>query len=187
MTLFTTTPPTRKMPMISSEEENRDDGTQGSGEVASEPVQRLLEEVTETTHRNRTPPILVAGKTGMIERDDTAAHVVDHLAVVGYHEYCSARAVDALEQIHAARSLRVEIAHRLVADEQRRAVHDGARDGDALLFAAGELVRALVQFVLQPTRRSTSGTCVLITWRDLPITSSAKATFSGRPSCSAGA
>ena len=37
-------------------EENRDDGTQGSGEVASEPVQRLLEEVTETTHRNRTPP-----------------------------------------------------------------------------------------------------------------------------------
>ena len=33
--------------------------------------------------------------------------------------------------------MRVEVARRLVADEQRRAVHDGARDGDALLFTAG--------------------------------------------------
>ena len=49
----------------------------------------------------------------------------------------------------AARRLRVEVAGRLVTHQKRRAVHDGARDGHALLFAAGQLVGALVELVLQ--------------------------------------
>ena len=83
-----------------------------------------------------------------VERDDATAHVVDHLAIVSGHEHRGARAVDALEQIHnAAGGLRIQISRGLVADEQRRPVHDGARNGDALLLAAGKLIGIAVQLV----------------------------------------
>ena len=85
-----------------------------------------------------------------VERDNATAHVVHHLAVVGGHEHGRARAVDALEQVHdAAGGLRVQVSRGLVADEQRRAVHDGAGDGHALLLAAGELVGIAVELVGQ--------------------------------------
>ena len=44
---------------------------------------------------------------------------------------------------------RIEVAGGLVAYEQRRTVHDGARDGHALLLAARQLVGTLVELVLQ--------------------------------------
>ena len=40
--------------------------------------------------------------------------------------------------------LAVEVAGRLVAEEERRVVDDRARDADALLLAAGELRRVVV-------------------------------------------
>ena len=65
-------------------------------------------------------------------------------------QHRGARAVDALEQVHdAAGGLGVEVARGLVAHQKRRAVDDGARDGDALLLAAGELVGHLVELLLQ--------------------------------------
>ena len=84
---------------------------------------------------------LVARDAAVLERDHAAAHLVDHLAVVRRHDDGRARAVDPVEQLHDPHGrVRVEVPRRLVADEQRRVVDEGARDRDALLLAAGELV-----------------------------------------------
>ena len=60
----------------------------------------------------------------------------------------------------SSRVLRVEVAGRLVGDEDGRVGDDGARDGDALLLAAGELPRVVVHAVVEaddvaaPSRRA---------------------------------
>jgi hypothetical protein len=46
---------------------------------------------------------------------------------------------------HVVRGLRIEIAGRLVREQQPRRIGDGAGDGDALLFAARQFGRAMVQ------------------------------------------
>ena len=48
---------------------------------------------------------------------------------------------------------RVEVARGLVGEEQRRVGHQRARDGDALLLAARELVRRVVEAVAEADRR----------------------------------
>ena len=54
-------------------------------------------------------------------------------------------AVHALDDLeHDAAGGEVERAGRLVAQKQRRALGDGARDGHALLLAAGELRRKVI-------------------------------------------
>ena len=45
---------------------------------------------------------------------------------------------------------RIEVAGRLVRQEQGRIPDDGAGDGDALTLSAGELVRAMTQTALEP-------------------------------------
>src|SRR5581483_7838050 len=52
-----------------------------------------------------------------------------------------AAAIDPVEELHDADGgVGIEVPRRLVADEQRRVVDERARDRDALLLAAGELV-----------------------------------------------
>ena len=58
---------------------------------------------------------------------------------------------------------------RLVADQERRMVDDGARDRDALLLAAGELVGPGAILWARPTRVSTSGTLRRIDGRRLAL------------------
>ena len=59
--------------------------------------------------------------------------------------------VEPPEQLeHLVRALRVELAGRLVEQDERRVGDDGARDGDALLLAARELARVVVQPVGEP-------------------------------------
>ena len=54
--------------------------------------------------------------------------------------------VDPVEQLHDPdRGDRVEVAARLVGEQQRRVVDEGAGDRDALLLAAGELVGVAVE------------------------------------------
>ena len=61
------------------------------------------------------------------------------------------RAVDAVEQLHDPdRGLGVEVAGRLVGQQQRRVVDERARHRDALLLAAGELVGEVVQLRREP-------------------------------------
>lgn len=45
---------------------------------------------------------------------------------------------------HRCRSAAVELPSRLVGDEHRRSIREGARDADALLLTAGQLIRALL-------------------------------------------
>ena len=53
--------------------------------------------------------------------------------------------------------MRIEVARGLVAHQKRRAVHDGARDGNTLLLATGKLVGALVELVLQANQAQNLG------------------------------
>src|SRR6476619_5467546 len=98
-----------------------------------------------------TPAPLVAGELPALERDHALAHLVDHLAIVSDHENRRAGAVDAVEELHDPDArVGVKVPGRLVADEERRMVDDGARDRDALLLAAGELVGKRAPVVRAP-------------------------------------
>src|SRR5207247_8310545 len=62
--------------------------------------------------------------------------------------------VQPLEQReHLFGGLAIEVTGRLVRHEDRRVGRDGARDGDTLLLAAGELPRKVVHAVLQADQR----------------------------------
>ena len=70
-------------------------------------------------------------------------------------------AVERLQQVEdLVARLAVEVAGRLVAEQQRRVGDDGARDADALLLAAGELARVvLARGRSSPTTASAVATC----------------------------
>ena len=62
-----------------------------------------------------------------------------------------AERIDLLEQEHdLKRTLRVEVAGRLIGDDHRRIVDERAGNGHTLLLAAGQLVRQTAALVLQP-------------------------------------
>ena len=66
--------------------------------------------------------------------------------VVGRDDDGRAGAVDPVEQLHDPdRGDRVEVSARLVGQQQRRMVDEGAGHGDALLLTAGELVGVAVE------------------------------------------
>ena len=78
--------------------------------------------------------------------DHAPAHAVDHRLVVRRDDHGRAGAVDPVEQLHDPdRRLGVEVAGRLVGQQQRRVVDERARDRDALLLAARQLVGVVVQ------------------------------------------
>ena len=73
----------------------------------------------------------------------TRCACVGDVGLVGDEHDGVARLVEALEERHDLDAgLRVEVAGGLVGEQDRRIVHQRARDGDALALAAGELVRA---------------------------------------------
>ena len=67
-----------------------------------------------------------------------AVRVVLEIVVMCYHDASNALAAGQLNQQTEddTRALGVQIAGRLIKEQHVRAVRDGARDGDALLFAA---------------------------------------------------
>ena len=88
--------------------------------------------------------------------EHAAAHLVDHRLVVGGHQHGRAGPVDPVEQPHDVDArLGIEVAGRLVGQQQRRMVDERARDRDALLLAAGELVGVVVE--LRREARSAAG------------------------------
>jgi hypothetical protein len=61
-----------------------------------------------------------------------------------HHDGLAVLAVERLQQVEdLVAGLAVEVARRLVAEQQRRVGDDGARDADALLLAARELPRVV--------------------------------------------
>ena len=78
------------------------------------------------------------------------ADQADQLAVVGRDEHGRSAGVDLTEQVHdLEREIGIEVARRFVREHERRIVDQRTRDGDALLFAAGEIARIRVDAVLQ--------------------------------------
>ena len=71
--------------------------------------------------------------------------------IVGGDQHRGAELVDPLEEAHQQhRDLVVDIAGRLVGDQQIGAAHDRPGDGDALLLAAGKARGMDVELVLEP-------------------------------------
>ena len=89
---------------------------------------------------------LVADDAALAQLHHAAAHLVDHLAVVGGDDDGRAGAVDPVDQLHDPdRGLGVEVAGGLVGQQQRRVVDEGAGDRHALLLAARQLVGVVVE------------------------------------------
>jgi hypothetical protein len=78
---------------------------------------------------------------------------------VGDHDHGRAGRATPLEDVHHRFAVgAVEIAGRLVGEDQVRLGGERAGDGDALLLAAGKLLRAVAGAVAEPTCSSTAPT-----------------------------
>src|SRR5215203_730201 len=83
------------------------------------------------------PLYLVADDTPRLQGDYPLAHHVHHLPVVGRDQDGCAYAVDPMQELHDADAgSGIEVASRLVGDEDGRLRHEGPGYGDALLLAA---------------------------------------------------
>ena len=86
----------------------------------------------------------------VIERQRAAADPPDQLAIVRRHDHGRAARVDLAEQVHDfEREVGIEVSGRLVAEDDQGIVHQCPRDGDPLLFAAGQLQRKRIHPMLQ--------------------------------------
>ena len=79
--------------------------------------------------------------------------------------------------------LRVELAGRLVGEHQDRLLHQGPGDRHALLFAAGKLVRAVVEPLTQADLRQQIDAPLPLLGRSPPGAETAPARFRGPSGC----
>ena len=87
----------------------------------------------------------------LVERDRASADQANELAVVGGDEHGRAAGVDLAQQVHdLERQIGIEVAGRFVGEQQHRIVDERARDRDALLLTARQVLRVGVHAVLQP-------------------------------------
>ena len=108
-----------------------------------------------------------------------AADAADQLAVVRRDDDRRAAGVDLAEQVHdLERELGIEVAGRLVGQDDRRIVDERAGDGDALLLAARELHRVRVHPVLQADPLEHLERAALLLRAAMPRTRGTNATFS---------
>src|SRR5689334_6593602 len=81
-----------------------------------------------------------------VEQVDVALRVAGVARIVGDHADGGAGAVQLMEQVHhRLAALRIEVAGRLVGEEQRRFAGDGAGNRDALLLTARELTGQMLR------------------------------------------
>src|SRR5215212_11240378 len=91
------------------------------------------------------PLHLVADDTPRLQGDYPLSHYVHHLPVVGRDQDGCAYAVDPVQELHDTDTgCGVEVARRLVGDEDGRLRYEGSGYRDALLLAAGEHFGKLV-------------------------------------------
>lgn len=92
----------------------------------------------------------VRGDFSIAQADD-AAHLVGEFAVMRRNDESDVIALgEVKEQSEQTRGgFTVEIAGRLITEKKTGAIRERARDGDALLFAARKLARAMIQAMLQ--------------------------------------
>ena len=100
------------------------------------------------------PADLVANHATLLEGDDALAERGHDVGVVGGHQDRHAEVVDAQKQLDdLPADQRVEVAGRLVGDDEARVVDERPSDRRPLLLAAGELVRQLGPLGGQPDER----------------------------------
>ena len=82
-------------------------------------------------------------------QDEDSVGFAGEGSVVGDHDYgLAVVAVEFFDDVHdLAAGFDVEVAGRFVGEEDAGVVHEGAGDGDALAFAAGELAGAVLEAV----------------------------------------
>ena len=89
--------------------------------------------------RQRDDPVVILGR-----------QLVNQLVLVGDHHHRDAHLVDGLEQLHDVHAhFGVQVAGRLVRNDELGAMHQRPGHRHALLLAAGKLVRQAVHLVLQ--------------------------------------
>ena len=122
-------------------------------------------ELTVSRQRRPTPPAWRPSRPAVAD-GDRAMGVGGDVGLVGDEDDGVAGLVETREHAHDFDAgLRVEVAGRLVGEQDRRVVHQRARDGDALALTARQLVR--------PVRRAR---------RQLDFLQSAPAPAPGAPS-----
>src|SRR5437879_3002418 len=104
------------------------------------------------TPRRRAP----RGSRGLdqpaaVDREDPVRPADDLAAVGRHHERPTGAAGEVVEDVqHLAASLEVEVARRLVSEDQQRVVHQRPHDRDALLLAAGEAIGKALGPIREP-------------------------------------
>ena len=108
---------------------------------------------------------LVADDPALFERDDPLAQGGHDLGVVGGHQHRDAELVDAQQELEdLPADERVEVAGRLVGDDQPRVVDERPGDRRPLLLATRQLVGVCLAWAVRPTIASTRSTAGRI-WR----------------------
>ena len=86
--------------------------------------------------------LLVTDDQAFIHLDDTLFHAVDKIAVMRADDNSGAVSVDLIEECHDGLGrLRIEVAGRLVGDDQFRVIEHGAGNGHTLLLTTGKFHR----------------------------------------------
>ena len=97
----------------------------------------------------------------VVQLDARRLGLPHQLVIVGGDDDRGPQAVELDEEAQeTARHLRVDVAGRLVGEQQLRLVDDGAGNGGALLLAAGQHVRVGIRSP-RPTQRNRSVTSSL--------------------------
>ena len=99
--------------------------------------------------RNRLPSCHL-DDAPLVERDRAPANETNELAVMGCDDDGRATGVDLAQQVHdLERKIGIAVAGRLIGQHQRGIVDKRPRDGNPLLFAAGQISRIGIHAVLE--------------------------------------
>ena len=97
------------------------------------------------TSTNNRQFVLDVGDDLAVEEVDGALGAGGVRLGVGHHHNGGAFLIQFFQQVHHLLAvLGIEVTGGLIGEDQFRAGHDGTGDGDALLLAAGELLREVI-------------------------------------------
>ena len=87
--------------------------------------------------------VVIFSNTAVVEHDAPQAKMVDHVQVVTRHHHRDADIIEPPEEAHdLEREVGIQVAGRLVGDQDGGLLIDGTRDADALLFAGRQFQAA---------------------------------------------
>jgi len=124
-----------------------DENAESQGEMARPIVEEAASEKSSTgDHRSYSPL-----DEGAIDEFDTSREARGKFQTVGDDDQDGLLFGIEFQKQGAdfARAVRIEIAGRLIREEQKRLINEGTTEGDALAFASGELAGAVANAFLE--------------------------------------